>query len=149
MLKFAKNPVFKKYFCVLVCLVIAGNVSQGVVLCFGQGGHLAIESALHKDHSDHCSHASNTDTDHSDQKKPAFGHGHRHAANCQPCVDVLIPADVAKITNFTQYKDTISITSAHASRATAEADFTALNSAFDHSVDSPYCASLRTVVILC
>jgi len=148
MLKFTKNPVFKKYFCVLVCLVIAGNVSQGVVLCFGQGGHVAIESAFHKDHGDHCGQASHTDTDHSDQKHPAFDHD--HAANCQPCVDVPIPVDVAKLKNFAQYNDTISITTAHAIRATtAYANLKVLKSAFDHSADSTYCASLRTVIILC
>jgi len=147
MLKFAKNPVFKKYFCVIVCLVIAGNVSQGVVLCFGQGGHVAIESAFHKDHGDHCGHASHTDTDHSDQKHPVFDHD--HAANCQPCVDVPIPVDVAKLSNFSQYNNTISITPAHASPVIADADFTALNLTFDHSPDSPYSASLRTVVINC
>lgn len=149
MLKFAKNPVFKKYFCVLVCLVIAGNVSQGVVLCFGHGAHVAIESAFHNDHGDHCGHASHTNTDHSDRKHPAFDRGHDHTTHCHPCVDVPIPADVAKLSNFTQYNYIISIIPAHAFRVTADADFTALNSAFDHSVDSPYRASLRTVVILC
>lgn len=149
MLKLAKNPVLKKYFCVIVCLVIAGNVSQGVVLCFGQSGHVAIESAFHNDHADHCGHAAHTDTDHSDQKHPTFDRGHDHTAHCHPCVDVPIPVDVAKLSNFSQYNDTISISPAHAFLVTADADFTALNSVFDHSPDSPYCTSLRTVVINC
>lgn len=144
MLKFMKNRVFKKYFCVIVCLLIAGNVSQGVVVCFGSDGHVAVEGAFHEDHCGGTGH-----NEHSEHDQPTFEHVHGHEEHCHPCVDVPIPVDAAKTSRFSQDHNFALFVPSIASLAGGDVCFSAFTSTTDYSVDSPYFIGLRTVIILC
>ncbi len=77
----------KKYSTKLVCLVLMAALTwsgYGNVLCYGQDGHVAVESALHNHCHDHDEHASAPahDETHGDEIQASDG--------CSPCVDVLI-----------------------------------------------------------
>lgn len=71
---------------VLIFLLVAINVSQGMVLCLGAYGHVAIEPAGHR----HCGGA----THHHDADD---GSAHEEAmefvaqGRCDPCVDIALP----------------------------------------------------------
>lgn len=142
MLKFIKNPVFKRYLCVLVCFLIAGNVSQGVVVCFGDDGHVSVEVAFHEDHCG--GHAG-----HSGPKQLTLKHIHGQDEDCHPCVDVPIPVDAAKNLRFSQFQNHVLFIPSLATQVRADVSLSAFNSASDHSADSPYFIGLRTVIILC
>ncbi len=143
MFNFMKNRVFKKYLCVFVCLVIAGNVSQGVVVCFGADGHIAVEGAFHEDHCGgaHSEHSGNTPL--------SLDHTHGDDEHCHPCVDVPIPAETAKNSRLTQIQKLAFFTSLPAELVRTGISFSTFTSAFDGSADSPYFTGLRTVIILC
>jgi hypothetical protein len=144
MFKIVKNPAFRKYFSVFVCLVMFGNVSQGVVVCFGRGGHVAIEGALHGGHCGETAHDG-----HSHSQTQSFDHAHHHDNHCQPCVDVPIPVHVAKVSSFSQYRNFVSFTPAFTTNVRADLAFSAFSPTSDHNADSPYFIGLRTVIILC
>jgi hypothetical protein len=69
----------------LACLLAAVNASQGMVLCFGAHGHVAIEPAdhLHCDGTVHCH-------EHGADVEPFHEHATGYAARerCNPCVDI-------------------------------------------------------------
>jgi len=44
--KIAKKQMYKKCIVVFICLLIVGNSAQGVVLCFGEDGHVSLEIAF-------------------------------------------------------------------------------------------------------
>jgi hypothetical protein len=143
MLKFMKNRVFKKYLCVFVCLLIAGNISQGVVVCFGSDGHVAVEGAFHEDH------CGGTHTGHSSNKPLSLEHTHGDDENCRPCVDVPIPAETAKVSRFSQNQQNALFTPLLTGQVRSDTIFSSPTSAMNYSADSPYFTGLRTVIILC
>ena len=71
---------------VLVCLIAAVNASQGIVLCSGAHGHVAIEPADHS-HCDHAAHHHDVDAEPCDDKEAHYSGGD----GCVPCVDIAIP----------------------------------------------------------
>lgn len=71
---------------VLVCLIAAFNASQGIVLCSGAHGHVAIEPAGHS-HCDHAVHHHDVDAEPRDDNEAQYS----GADGCVPCVDIAIP----------------------------------------------------------
>jgi hypothetical protein len=145
MLNFMKNRVFKKYLCVFVCFLLAGNVSQGVVVCFGSDGHVAVEGAFHEDH---CGGAHSK---HSSHKPQSLEHTHGHDEDCHPCVDIRIPAETAsaKASHFSQNCKIAMLTPLLTEQMRADMSFSIFTSALNYTADSPYFTGLRTVIILC
>ena len=47
-MKLAMKRTYKKFILVLLCLLMAGNLAQGIVLCLGADGHVELGSALHE-----------------------------------------------------------------------------------------------------
>ena len=71
---------------VLVCLIAAVNASQGIVLCSGSHGHVAIEPADHS-HCDHAAHHHDVDAEPCDDNEAQY----LGAERCVPCVDIALP----------------------------------------------------------
>ncbi len=72
----------------LVCLTMMANVSQGMVLCFGARGHVAIEPAGHR-------HCDGTIHDHNREHSAESAHGDAiplfTPPQYDPCVDIPLP----------------------------------------------------------
>ena len=94
--KRARKQIYKKCFVVLICLLIAGNSTHGVVLCFGVDGHIEIESAFHE-RCDDPAHSQPTD-----QKQLSYQSDHIKDKHCEPCVDIPISIGLAKITRVSK-----------------------------------------------
>jgi hypothetical protein len=71
--------------CAAACIPVAAGGGNGLVLCFGQGGHIAIELAHDDTHRSPDDHRD----DQSGEHHPILTHDH-----CHSCLD--IPLTVAK-----------------------------------------------------
>ena len=142
-MKLAKKQMYKKYFVMFICLLIAGNLTQGVVLCFGADGHIELESAFHKQCEDPVhSYAS-------DQNKLHYEAHHVEGKHCDPCVDVPISIDLAKISHTPkQSNPTFPITAANMIAGTDKPNSSAYNFAPNTFVATSYFTPLRTVIML-
>lgn len=70
----------------VVCFLMAANASQGMVLCFGAHGHVAIEPVGHR-HCDGTIHYHDHDAEPiPDDVTPYFT-----PPRCDPCVDIPLP----------------------------------------------------------
>jgi hypothetical protein len=81
-----RKPNYKIMFLrVLICLLLLGNVPNGLVLCFGADGHVELELA---------SHNKCVETDHQSSVKhsefPGIEELHQDHKHCQPCADIPI-----------------------------------------------------------
>ena len=144
MLKITKNRLFKQYLYVLVCLLIVGNLSQGVVVCFGGDGHVEIEPAFHQDTCDHTSHKTRQA-----EQSLSSNQIQEHHTHCPPCTDIPIPLDIAKISTFSQHQKSFSPTPSILGAVSDDLDFQTFSTAPDYQADSPHFTILRTVIILC
>jgi hypothetical protein len=128
---------------VLICLLIIGNLAQGTVLCFGADGHVEFEPAFHK----HCDHPVHYRA--SDQNQHFYEAGHEKGKHCQPCVDIPISIDLAKISPVTkQLNPTYLVPATNVIVLTDNLDFSAYNSVSNTFVDTSYFTPLRTVILL-
>jgi hypothetical protein len=85
-LKLAKKQTCKKCIVVFICLLIVGNSTQGVVLCFGEDGHVSLEIAF-VDCCDECSTASG-------QASPDLYTNYVASTNsCGNCIDIPLLAN--------------------------------------------------------
>ena len=89
-MKKARKHVYKKCVVVLICLLIAGNLTHGAVLCLGSGDHIEIESAFHNRCGDHSHYQQ------AKQKRLSDQNDHITARHCEPCVDVPITIGMTK-----------------------------------------------------
>ena len=86
--------LFRKF----VYLILMGTTacaSYGQVLCYGDNGHVKIETAFH----DHCDH----DHDHGGNHLPDDHHEHITPDKCGPCIDLPFgnePYDPVKIQKY-------------------------------------------------
>jgi hypothetical protein len=71
---------------VLFCLIAAVNASQGIVLCSGSYGHVAIEPVDHS-HCDHAAHHHDFDPEPCDDKEAQYS----GTEGCGRCVDIALP----------------------------------------------------------
>lgn len=69
----------------LVCFLAALNASQGMFLCVGAGGHVAIEPLGHR-HCDGAVHDHEHDVD--AQSSRGYDRGYAAQERCHPCVDI-------------------------------------------------------------
>lgn len=69
----------------MLCLAVQVNAAQGVVLCFGSHGHVAIEPAGHR-------HCDGTIHDRAHAPEPTHEELQHFAPRpCDPCVDIPLP----------------------------------------------------------
>jgi len=139
---FIRKSRFRKYISVVVCFLIAANASQGVVLCYSPSGHVGLESAIHEGH---CGHSHENEHGHAVQS--VFENGHED--HCQPCVDVPIEAEAARLSKKIQNLKSISSVLPISRATTTSNDH--LNTRFlsDGISGKSHCVLLRTVIILC
>jgi len=141
--KLAKKQMYKKCIAVFICLLIAGNLTHGTVLCFGSDGHIEIESAFHErcDHPVH-SYAS-------DQNQLSSEAEHEIGKHCGPCVDVLIFIGLAKISRAsTQLNPIFPAPATNVIVATDKLNFSICNFASNTFIATSYFTPLRTVILL-
>ena len=96
MLKLAKNKKYRKYVVLFICLSLVGNLAHWKVLCFGEDGHVEIESAFHERCNDPHLHLI------SDKTTLSANEGHELCSHCGPCVDIPISNDLADISKIHQ-----------------------------------------------
>ena len=73
----------KRFASVLVCLFVWTGASQGVVVCVGFDGHVALEPAFHE----RCHHhvrAEETEVSRFTEESDS----HAENGHCQPCIDI-------------------------------------------------------------
>ncbi len=142
-MKLAKKQMYKKCFIVLICLLIAGNLTHGTVLCFGADGHIELESAFHE----RCDHPVHSYP--SDQNQLSSEAEHEIGKHCGSCVDVAISIGLAKISRAsTQLNPTFQVPATNVIVATDKFDFSAYNSASNTFSATSYFTPLRTVILL-
>ncbi|MBA7484223.1 hypothetical protein ES707_19747 [subsurface metagenome] len=142
-MKLAKKQMYKKYFVVFICLLIAGNSAQGVVLCFGGDGHIELESAFHKQ----CEDPVHSYT--SEQNQLSYQVDHIKGKHCAPCVDVPISIGLAKISHTPkQLNPTFPVPATNMIVGTDKPNSSAYNFAPNTFVATSYFTPLRTVILL-
>ena len=96
----AGKQIYKKWFVVVMCLLMGGNSAHGVVLCFGVDGHIEVESAFHE-RCDDPAHSRPTD-----QNQLSYQSDHTKDRHCEPCVDIPISGNCVtkRITSFVMKK---------------------------------------------
>jgi hypothetical protein len=131
---------------VLICLLLLGNVPNGLVLCFGADGHVELELASHKkcvgaDHQSSVKHS----------ESPGVEELHQDHKHCQPCADIPI------LNTFTrgfpvphQRLGTISLAVAvFIPDSSLETDISGLPVFYlKPNLKSPHLKSLRSVILL-
>ena len=141
--KIAKKQMCKKCIIVFICLLIAGNSTQEVVLCFGEDGHIELESAFHKQ----CEDPVHSYT--SDQNKLHYEAHHVEGKHCDPCVDVPISIGLAKISHTPKQLDpTFPVPATNMIVGTDGPNSSAYNFAPNTFVATSFFTPLRTVILL-
>ena len=142
-MKLAWKQIYKKYFAVLICLLMFGNLAHGAVLCFGSDGHIEIESAFHE-RCDGCAHSQPTEKN---QLSCQLDYGKdRH---CEPCVDIPISIGLAKITRVPkQLNSTFPAPATNVIVLAKEFNLSAYNSASGAIDAASYFTPLCTVILL-
>lgn len=141
--KLAKKQMYQKCIIVFVCLLIVGNSAQEIVLCFGEDGHIELESAFHKQ----CEAPVHSYT--SDQNKLHYEAHHVEGKHCDPCVDVPISIGLAKISHTPkQLKPTFPVSATNMIVGTDKPNSSAYNFAPNTFVATSYFTHLRTVILL-
>ncbi len=142
-MKLAKKQMYKKCIVVFICLLIAGNLARGIVLCFGSDGHTELESAFHKQ----CEGPVHSYT--SDQNKLHYEAHHIEGKHCDPCVDVPISIGLAKISHTPkQLNPTFPVPATNMIVGTDKPNSYAYNFAPNTFVATSYFTPLRTVILL-
>jgi len=137
------NENYKKYVVVLICLVMIGNLAQGIVLCFGADGHAKFESAFHKscDGSVHSHHA--------EKKQLTYEADHERGKHCEPCVDIPLSASYAKVSRvYKQANRAFSIPLTNIIVAADKLSLSEHNSISNSFTDTSCITALRTVILL-
>ncbi len=141
--KLAGKQIYKKYFAVLICLLIVGNSAHRVVLCFGSDGHIEIESAFHE----RCDDPAHSQP--KDQKQLSYRSDHVKDKHCEPCVDIPISIGLAKITRVSkQLNSTFGAPAANVIVLSNKFNLSAYNSASIAFDAASYFTPLCTVILL-
>ncbi len=141
--KRVKKQTYKQCVVVLICLLIVGNLAQGVVLCFGSDGHVEFESAFHERCDGHA-HSQSTD-----QKQLSYQSDHGENSHCEPCIDVPITIGLAKITNvFEQLNSTLHVPAVKTIVLDGRFNNSAYSSGSNVLDAVSYFSPLRTVILL-
>jgi len=139
----AKKQMYKKCFVVFICLLIAGNLTHGTVLCFGADGHIELESAFHE----RCDHPVHSYP--SDQNQLSSEAEHETGKHCGSCVDVAISIGLAKISrSSTQLNPTFQVPATNVILSTDKLSFSVCNFASNTFAATSYFTPLRTVILL-
>ena len=139
----AKKQMYKKCFVVFICLLIAGNLTHGTVLCFGADGHIELESAFHE----RCDHPVHSYP--SDQNQVSSEAEHEIGEHCEPCVDVPISIGLAKITLVPeQLNSTFPAPATNVVVLANKFNLSAYNFASNTFAAPSYFTPLRTVILL-
>ncbi len=139
--KLARKQIYKKCFVVLICLLMFGNIACGVVLCFGSDNHIEIESAFHE-RCDDSAHSQPTE-----KRQLSYQVDHVEDRHCEPCVDIPISIDLAKISHVSkQLNSTFPATNVIV--LANKFNLSAYNSASSAFDAASYFTPLRTVILL-
>jgi len=140
-----KMRISHRLVCSIACLLLLCNASEGIVLCVGSGGHVALESAFH-DHHNSCGRE-NLGTA-GEQAEDADSHV--HSRGCRPCVDIPVWMGLPQ-ENLSAAKAKV-ISQAGACSAESEAILQAKFISLAHSLPDylpgPFFRPLRTIVLL-
>ena len=139
--KRVRKQIYKKCFVVLICLLIVGNSAYAAVLCFGEDGHIEIESAFHK-RCDDPVHSQPTD-----QKQLSYQVDHVEDRHCEPCVDIPIFISLAKISRASKQLNS-AFPATNVIVLANKFNLSAYNSASSAFDAAPYFTPLRTVILL-
>jgi len=97
----------------VVSLLVAISTSQGMVLCIGAHGHMAIEPAGHH----HCASIAHTHddvgADHHESVVSELDHEH-----CEPCVDIPLSCEDRLVSKTAQTRVSLSVTEGPAASPT-------------------------------
>ena len=75
----------------LICLITASNTSGRLVLCIGDNGHVAMETAYHR-HCHDSSHTEHNVVNQPTQEVELFNESH----HCKACIDIPISMNYVK-----------------------------------------------------
>ena len=140
-MKLAWKQIYKKYFAVLICLLMFGNLAHGAVLCFGSDGHIEIESAFHE----RCDDPAHSQA--AGQNQLSYQSDHIKDKHCEPCVDISI--GLAKITRVPkQLNSTFPAPATNVIVLAKEFNLSAYNSASGAIDAASYFTPLCTVILL-
>ncbi|MHC4087086.1 MAG: hypothetical protein ACYSU5_18035 [Planctomycetota bacterium] len=137
------RKLFKKCMVVLICLLIIGNLAQGTVLCFGADGHVELEPAFHN----HCDHPVHYHA--SEKNQHSHEADHEKGKHCEPCVDIPVSIDLAKISHMPEQSNPTS--PVPAANVIADTDTIKCSEFYlisNISDDTSYFTPLRTVILL-
>ena len=90
-LKVVKGKAFIRFFFLFICLLMPCNASEGMVLCIGSNGHIALEQNHHND----CHHASSIHSVETPQLAQELDI-HAKSPHCESCIDIPVPVGLAK-----------------------------------------------------
>jgi hypothetical protein len=135
--------MYKKSIVVLLCLLVVGNSTDRVVLCFGADGHIEIESAFHE----RCDNP--VDCCASDKNQLSSEATHMKGKHCQPCVDVPIYTGLENIScTPKQLNPTFPVLATNVIVAAEMLNCSACNAASNTFAATSYFTPLRTVILL-
>jgi hypothetical protein len=135
----------KRFALVLICLFVCASASQGVVVCVGSDGHVALEHAFHE-RCHHHMHAEETEVGQFTQEISS----HAESRHCQPCIDIPVSLGLPDgCSQLTKQQPRLQIPSLLVHRSTGLETiriFTGVSEPF--YITTPYFVSLRTIVLL-
>jgi len=141
--KIDRKQIYKKCLVVLICLLMFGNLTHGVVLCFDSDGQINIKSAFHE-RCDDPAHPQSADP-----KQLSYQSDHIIDENCEPCVDVPIYIGLVKISHVSkQLNSTFPAPVKNVIVLANKFNLSAYNSASSAFDAASYFTPLRTVIMV-
>ena len=91
------KQLHKKCTIVLICLLMFGNFTHGIVLCFGSDGHISLELL----HTDNCDDFPATPVDPQQNLCPDINYS-ANTDSCGDCIDIVLPGscESKRLTSF-------------------------------------------------
>jgi len=134
----------KRFASVLICLFVWASASQGVVVCVGSDGHVALEPAFHE-RCHHHVHAEETEVGQFTKEISS----HAESRHCQPCVDIPLSLGLLQdCSQLTKLQPKSQILSAPVSPDTSLETIPVLTGVSEpFYITTPYFDPLRTVIL--
>jgi len=145
-MKVSRIEQYKRFAFVLICLFVWAGASQGVVVCVGSDGHVALEHAFHERCHHHVQAEEETEVGQFIQGISS----HAESRHCQPCIDIPVSLglaqDCSKLTKL-QPRSQISSAPVHPDTTVETISmFAGVSEPF--YITTPYFDPLRTIILL-
>jgi hypothetical protein len=120
-----------------------GSLVNGVVLCLCSDGQVEVESAFHQ----RCDDPGHSEP--AEKNQLSYQPDHTEDKHCQPCVDIPISIDLAKITRASkELSSAFSTTAINLIVLADKSDLSTYNSALKTFDTVCYFSPLRTVILV-